>query len=644
MSKFVETQTRKIIGSYGGVGSIIETPIGALKIEHFDKWSFYKKQEHLNSEHHIEDDRLLNRLRFEKGFPRLKAFVKVPTNVAHFKNKTIPQNFTDVISAKFFPEWFYCNKCGRLRKISDWWEGWKITLQQFGEDKKKIRDTFYDSPKCYKCYERTRRRINREKRFKMYFDLEQIRFILTSPKGDIEDIPWERWNKVQKKTKDKDSDSGSIIVDFENQCCKDQDLRYIKSTKFSDMAGISIKCNKCGSHQTLSGLFGLRLPVYTNQDSDDKQFKKPVIRTSNSVYYPIIIRSIYLPTELIIKQEDAQEIDESLDDGESEDIIVRFFKRRGYSEQVIKNYIQNKKLPEFEPEIEYRHKEYNFITNPERRNYPDNEKETINLIFEKQQIDKLKEIGFENLMKLKKIKMTIVQTAYTRQEPMDKDQFLKGEFDRVKPKYTSKYGKQTEYLPAIENFGEGLFFNLDNDKIDKWLDKILNDNKFSQRIKTIQTNAEHNELIKKDRFSDIRFLSKFILIHTLSHILIKEFEFSVGYPATSLNERLYINDSDMSGLMIYTVAGAEGSYGGLISNANEKNFMRILHAALYRAKDCASDPVCYNSLDGQGIGDLNMAACYSCALIPDISCEEFNSFLDRGLLIDENFGFFRDFL
>ncbi|MBC8384245.1 MAG: hypothetical protein H8E57_01850 [Candidatus Cloacimonetes bacterium] len=102
MSKFVETQTRKIIGSYGGVGSIIETPIGALKIEHFDKWSFYKKQEHLNSEHHIEDDRLLNRLRFEKGFPRLKAFVKVPTNVAHFKNKTIPQNFTDVISAKFY--------------------------------------------------------------------------------------------------------------------------------------------------------------------------------------------------------------------------------------------------------------------------------------------------------------------------------------------------------------------------------------------------------------------------------------------------------------------------------------------------------------------------------------------------------------
>lgn len=633
MSKYIETQTRKIIGSYGGVGSIIETPKGALIIEQFDKWPFFQKNEQYNSENHIEDERFLNRLRFEKGFPKLKAFVKVPINVAHFKIKNIPQNKTNLISAKFFPEWFYCSKCGRFRKISDWWEGWKNILHRYGRDNNFIRNSFYDSPKCFYCYDKSNgRRMN---------ELEQVRFILIAPNGEIKDVPWERWNKVQKGTKDQDSNTGSIHFDFNNLCCENQDLKYIKSTKFSDMAGISIKCQSCGSHQTLSGLFGLRLPVYSNQTSEVKYYEKPVIRTSNSVYYPIIISSIYLPTELLIKKEDAKEIDESLNDGESEDIIIRFFIRRGYSEQVIKKYIKKRQLPEFEPEIEYRQKEYNFLTNPNRLNYPGDTNVTSNLIFEKQHIEELKNFEFDNLIKLKKIKMTVVQTAFTRQEPMDKDQFLRGEFERVKPKYTSRYGKNTEYLPAIENYGEGLFFNLNNDKLDNWLDEILTDNDFSQRIKTIQTNAEHNELIKKDRFSNIRFLSKFILIHTLSHILIKEFEFSVGYPATSLNERLYINDSDMSGLMIYTVAGAEGSYGGLISQANEDDFIKILKSALYRSKDCASDPVCYNSIDGQGIGGLNMAACYSCALIPDISCEEFNSFLDRGLLIDEKFGFFR---
>lgn len=46
--------------------------------------------------------------------------------------------------------------------------------------------------------------------------------------------------------------------------------------------------------------------------------------------------------------------------------------------------------------------------------------------------------------------------------------------------------------------------------------------------------------------------------------------------------------------------------------------------------------------DGQGIGGLHMTACYSCSLLPEISCEEFNSFLDRRLLIDISNGFFKD--
>jgi hypothetical protein len=37
---------------------------------------------------------------------------------------------------------------------------------------------------------------------------------------------------------------------------------------------------------------------------------------------------------------------------------------------------------------------------------------------------------------------------------------------------------------------------------------------------------------------------------------------------------------------------------------------------------------------------MNLAACYSCVLLPETSCEEFNSFLDRALLIDKEFGFF----
>jgi hypothetical protein len=71
---------------------------------------------------------------------------------------------------------------------------------------------------------------------------------------------------------------------------------------------------------------------------------------------------------------------------------------------------------------------------------------------------------------------------------------------------------------------------------------------------------------------------------------------------------------------------------------NHKDFFRILKSAFNRANDCSSDPICFHS-DGQGVGGLNLAACYSCALLPENACEEFNSFLDRAVLIHEDYGF-----
>jgi hypothetical protein len=126
-------------------------------------------------------------------------------------------------------------------------------------------------------------------------------------------------------------------------------------------------------------------------------------------------------------------------------------------------------------------------------------------------------------------------------------------------------------------------------------------------------------------------------------LIIKELEFLSGYPATSLKERLYIGDT-MHGILIYTIAGAEGSYGGLVSLCDDSKIDAIIHSALERAKDCAADPICeHTDLNGQGVGGTNLAACYSCALLPETSCEEFNRFLDRKELVDNDFGFFNNF-
>ena len=50
---------------------------------------------------------------------------------------------------------------------------------------------------------------------------------------------------------------------------------------------------------------------------------------------------------------------------------------------------------------------------------------------------------------------------------------------------------------------------------------------------------------------------------------------------------------------------------------------------------------------GQGPDSCNLAACHGCALLPETSCEEFNRFRDRGLVIgtydDPTLGYFSSF-
>ena len=87
----------------------------------------------------------------------------------------------------------------------------------------------------------------------------------------------------------------------------------------------------------------------------------------------------------------------------------------------------------------------------------------------------------------------------------------------------------------------------------------------------IKERVLQSEMVSDKKFQSERHIAKFILVHTFSHILIKELEFLCGYAATSINERLFIDDENMQGVLIYTVAGSEGSYGGLTSQANPED-------------------------------------------------------------------------
>lgn len=634
-------QTRKTISAYGGVGSILETRNGSIIVNPFNLWPYFQA---LNGqfleEHLLIDKRFKNRLK--RYFSDLKELVRIPIN--EIEGGKFSNHNHDLLSGKYFPEWFYCNECHKFDKLSNWKKNWETKVKQ--EDKEKIYP-----PKCYKCYLSAQTKNSKRK----FFNLEQIRFILISPDGEVADIPWERWALLRNAQKEKKEnttqgeggqDEEITLANIGIPSDLEMDLKPLD--KYSDLSGIAIfsryNVGKDKAFSTLSGLFNLRMKKRELfPGNNEETIFKPVLRSSNSVYYPNILTSIYLPADdelndAIIEKikkkagrgRTAKEISEDLSDDNIEIEV-------GVIQNLIDNNFDTDGLVQTMSENEYRFTEYKFITTRDECNLKND------LIFQKVQEDYFPNEFLKSITRMDKIRITSVQTSYTRQEPIDRDYFLRPDSDiqntkeKISKKYTSEgygFGLNTTYLPAIENFGEGIFIDFDEIKIKEWAysyPEVMN------RVNAIATNHKNSE---SSLNKDLKVTPALVLLHSFSHLIIKELEFLCGYPSTSLQERLYIDEGKMSGILIYTIAGAEGSYGGLTSLCKSKKLDNIIKSAIIRAKDCASDPICYYS-SGQGVGNLNLAACYSCTLLPETSCEQFNCYLDRRLLIDKDYGFFK---
>ncbi|MDR3218511.1 MAG: DUF1998 domain-containing protein [Dysgonamonadaceae bacterium] len=626
MGQYEQIQTRKTISAYGGVGSIIETRDGALIIKNFDEWVFFEKIQEQFEEHNlINDSRFKNRL--SKYFQQLEYLVKIPINELHSGYKL--DNQFALLSARYFPEWFYCNTCHKFDHISNWKRHWDNQVDA------KDKDNFYP-PKCFNCY------IKNQQRKKKFYDLEQVRFILTAPNGDIADIPWDRWAfyKKAKKEQKTDEDKEEIVSLGQIEVPEDIVMEYKTSDKLDDLKGIGICVKNSRGEQltysTLSGLFNSRIKIQDlipNTQEIDILFK-PVIRSSNSVYYPNILSSIFIPNEDELNSFKINLIKDLYSKGLHADIIssvIQTTNKLNITPEVIQRLIDNN-FSSRESEIsksenEYRFDEYKFITTKIV------EEIGGELIFNKIDDALFQKDLIQSIYKMDKIKITFAQTSYTRQEPISVDTFLT---DNVIKNFTSNYGKDTRYLPAVESFGEGIFFDFDIDVLTKWLNE--NDT-ISSRINLIVRNLSNSEYqIKKPE----EITPQFVLIHTFSHLIIKELEYLCGYPSTSIQERLYIDDKlGMYGVLIYTIAGTEGSYGGITSLCDSDKIGKLINSAMVRACDCATDPICYHT-SGQGVGNLNLSACFSCTLLPETSCEMFNCFLDRRLLVDKEYGYFKN--
>ncbi|MFD5764335.1 DrmB family protein [Streptomyces sp. NPDC127049] len=207
-------------------------------------------------------------------------------------------------------------------------------------------------------------------------------------------------------------------------------------------------------------------------------------------------------------------------------------------------------------------------------------------------------------------------------------------FTRVSPDATlvpADTARRLKWLPAVEVFGEGIFLTLDRGELGTWeADGFVRRHVAGMR-------ADLDRSFQKDRLESLTgpdLTPRFVLLHTLAHLFIRQLSFESGYTTASLRERIYARpEQDQYGILVYTAAGdAEGTLGGLVRQGEPPRLAETLLRMAEAAAWCSADPLCAEHT-GQGFGNLNRAACHACALLPETSCETGNTLLDRALVI-----------
>jgi len=567
-------------------------------------------------------------------------FVRPPDHRMPFGYAAEKTNMSLTLPALRFPLWHWCRVCSSLDHLED-------MQHQSGK------------VVCRTCEQTDQKNQgDGKKKWKKY--MKQVPFLAMCEAGHLEDFPFREW--VHKNV---------------NPDCKG---KLTASFSGATLEGQSIKC-ECGAERNLGGIFGGKVnPGDQTYVSNLSKNLDPATRYTCrgrspwlddfhgsgcgeqlvggltgavNVYYPYVQSAIFLPND--VAGIDANLLDALASNGPQ--VLLMFGKEtgmtsgklaelitqahgalfRGYTvekvaEAIESAYLSGKVVNEV-PDVPddwrltLKAPEYRVLC-AAKSSSPEMLKLTprdLSLYDSNGVVSKLS----KSLALVERLRETRALTGFGRVKPnphlpLAQNKALLRRATTVKQ----------DWLPAYEVFGEGIFIDFNSERFKAW----------SQRPDVLERVAplRKSEYFKRDypNCKDDTFLPRFVALHSLGHVLINQLVFDCGYTAASLRERLYCSDEGlkfpaMNGLLIYTASGdSEGSMGGLVRMGEPSELDRVFEAALDHARFCSSDPICMElGAKGQGPNSMNLAACHSCALVPETSCEYFNHYLDRGLLI-----------
>lgn len=541
---------------------------------------------------------------FPSGNDRMRnVYDRRLTRYIGVKRLLAPPIGAETVPAVRFPHWLYCPSCKRVYRI---------------DNKEQV------SPRCK----------NESCKHTL---LVPERFIVVCPDGHVDDLPILEWvhggrvsnpegHVMKRKTKGGSASLGDIEYECVT-CGKSRSLKGITSP--SALIDCGYSCN--GSMPWLDRKF-----TACTADPD----KLAVVqRGGTNVWYPDVVSSIYIPeavdSELVeFIQKNYEKLKKYAARGEEqldefiEDSLVE--KCRYAADEIKAAFLD---LDSEEPtseqtEGDYREAEYKTLKHASESSKQKGTFEGKAIDATEYESDLINQ-AVESITLVTTLRETKALIGFMRLNPDANDEKKFGE--RRKMLSVEKL----DWTLGMQATGEGIFLAFKKDALQRWAASIAARKRFAR----LKRNFDRSN---KERGRDSKVLTpEYAFIHTLSHVLMLELTKECGYSTASVKERIYCDKfftednrhEDMLGLLIYTASDdSEGSLGGLVRAGRPGRFERIFDNALSSACWCSSDPVCIES-PGQGPGSCNLAACYSCALVPETSCETGNRFLDRALLV-----------
>ncbi|WP_084757083.1 DUF1998 domain-containing protein [Clostridium sp. DMHC 10] len=452
-------------------------------------------------------------------------------------------------------------------------------------------------------------------------------------------------------------------------------LKIKNSSSALGLEGLIIEC-KCGAKASMKGAFMEdafkkhnvnykctgNMPWKGKKQEGCEKTPRSIQRGAMNIYFAKVVSSIVIPpysSELNLLVKESNKFSLLLEILQDEDYVQLKGRKNiinAYVERIAQDIHQDKNIVKIildktfntenseniETKEQYRVEEYNALIG----NIPEECMNEKDFKIEKQNnIEDYHIHGLSKVTLVKKLREVRALVGFSRLQPAVTDLMSGFEEGTGSNGFVSIKEKETRWYPAYETRGEGIFIEFNNEIIEDWIKKYP---KISERIEIL--NTRYNQREKKKGNKGRKITPKFVLLHTISHLLIKELSFQCGYDSASLTERIYCNTEDnsvnMSGILIYTSSGdSEGTLGGLVRQGKSDMLPKTIANAVRKAVWCSSDPVCIESY-GQGRDSLNLSACHACTLISETSCEEFNILLDRALIVgeleDREIGFFNN--